>query len=226
MSALSLNRHENVFTLSLDNPARQNTLSDDVLDEWHAHLDEVEGASGNVALVITSSDPKIWSNGIDLEYVTQKGERYLRERFVHRVDALLVRLAWLNLPTIGCVTGHAFGGGILIAATMDFRTMRADKGFLCFPEIDLKLPLTNVMHACADLLPNEALRWEMVMTGKRVGGAEAAKAGMVSAALDETQLLPTSLALAAQLAQKDRATYTRMKRYIRRDWTVWQVGAR
>lgn len=226
MSALSLKRNENVFTLSLDNPARQNTLTDDVLDEWHAHLDEVEAASGNVALMITSTDPKIWSNGIDLEYVTQKGERYLRERFVHRVDALLVRLAWLNLPTIGCITGHAFGGGVLIAATLDFRTMRADKGFLCFPEIDIKLPLTNVMHACAELLPNEALRWEMIMTGKRVGGVEAAKAGIVSAALPEDQLLSTTLGLAAQMAQKDRATYSRMKRYARRDWTVWQVGAR
>lgn len=226
MSALTLNRNENVFVLSMDNPVRQNTLTDDVLDEWHDRLDEVEAASGNIALVITSSDPKIWSNGIDLEYVKQKGERYLFERFVHRVDALLVRLAWLNLPTLGCVTGHAFGGGILIAATMDFRTMRADKGFLCFPEIDIKLPLTHVMHACADLLPNETLRWEMVMTGKRVGGVEAARAGIVSAALDEAQLLPTTMGLAAQLAQKDRTTYVQMKRYARRDWAIWQTGAR
>ena len=227
MPSLNLSRQENVFVLSLDNSAKQNTLTDDVLDEWHAALDEVENSNGNAALVITSSDAKIWSNGIDLDYVMGKGgENYLRNHFVGRVDSLLVRLAWLNLPTVGCITGHAFGGGALIASTLDFRTMRADKGFFCFPEVDIKLPFTPIMQACVDLLPGAALRWEMALTGKRVGGIEAAKGDIVNAALDEASLLPTTMGLAAQLAQKDRKTYTIIKRNFRSQWAVWHAAGK
>ena len=45
-----------------------------------------------------------------------------------------------------CISGdNAYGGGALIASACDFRTMRADRGRICFPEIDLKLGLSPAM---------------------------------------------------------------------------------
>ena len=215
MSTMCLEKQENVYLLTLTNSERANTLTDAVLDEYHAALDEVEASKDNAALVIASADPKFFSNGIDLEYIQSKGMQYLFDTFGARLDQLLLRVALLNLPTVACVTGHAYGGGALLASACDFRTMRADRGFFCFPEVDIKLAFTPAMLASVNLLRNEQLRWEMALTGRPVGGEEAAKKGIVDAAFGADDLLPKTLALAAQLAGKDRRTYTQIKRMMR-----------
>ena len=215
MSTMRLEKQENVYLLTLTNSERANTLTDAVLDEYHAALDEVEASKDNAALVIASADPKFFSNGIDLEYIQSKGMQYLFDTFGARLDQLLLRVALLNLPTVACVTGHAYGGGALLASACDFRTMRADRGFFCFPEVDIKLAFTPAMLASVNLLRNEQLRWEMALTGRPVGGEEAAKKGIVDAAFGADDLLPKTLALAAQLAGKDRRTYTQIKRMMR-----------
>ena len=215
MSTMRLEKQENVYLLTLTNSERANTLTDAVLDEYHAALDEVEAGKDNAALVIASADPKFFSNGIDLEYIQSKGMQYLFDTFGARLDQLLLRVALLNLPTVACVTGHSYGGGALLASACDFRTMRADRGFFCFPEVDIKLAFTPAMLASVNLLRNEQLRWEMALTGRPVGGEEAAKKGIVDAAFGADDLLPKTLALAAQLAGKDRRTYTQIKRMMR-----------
>ena len=215
MATMRLEKQENVYLLTLTNGERANTLTDAVLDEYHAALDEVEASQGNTALVITSEDPKFFSNGIDLEYIKSKGMEYLFSHFGARLDQLLMRVALINFPTIACVTGHAYGGGALLASACDFRTMRADRGFFCFPEVDIKLAFTPAMLASVNLLRNEQLRFEMAMTGRPVGGEEAAKRGIVDAAFSAEDLLPKTLAMAAQLATKDRRTYAQIKRDMR-----------
>lgn len=215
MSTMRLEKQENVYLLTLTNGERANTMTDAVLDEYHAALDEVEATQGNTALVITSEDSKFFSNGIDLEYIKSKGMEYLFSHFGARLDQLLMRVALINVPTIACVNGHAYGGGALLASACDFRTMRADRGFFCFPEVDIKLAFTPAMLASVNLLRNEQLRFEMALTGRPVGGEEAAKKGIVDAAFGAEDLLPKTLAMAAQLATKDRRTYAQIKRDIR-----------
>lgn len=215
MSTMRLEKQENVYLLTLNHGERANTMTDAVLDEYHAALDEVEASQGNTALVITSEDPKFFSNGIDLEYIKSKGMEYLFSHFGARLDQLLMRVALINFPTIACVTGHAYGGGALLASACDFRTMRADRGFFCFPEVDIKLAFTPAMLASVNLLRNEQLRFEMALTGRPVGGEEAAKRGIVDAAFGAEDLLSKTLAMAAQLATKDRRTYAQIKRDMR-----------
>ena len=49
----------------------------------------------------------------------------------------------LNISHI--ITGHAVAEGAFIALMHDFRVMRSDKGWLTWPEVHMKLPMTNVM---------------------------------------------------------------------------------
>ena len=67
MAYLTLTREGLVWNLSLCNG--ENRLNDDMLAEFQAALDTIEHTEGKGALVITSSDPKFWSNGIDLNFV-------------------------------------------------------------------------------------------------------------------------------------------------------------
>lgn len=211
MSYLSLTRQDAVWVLTMTRD--DNRLDDAVLDAWQAALDEVEATPGNAALVITADSEKFFSNGIDLQGILgQHDMAYLIRQFVPRLDALLLRLALFPMPVIMAMNGHAYGGGALIAATGDFRLMRADRGRFCFPEIDVKLPFTPVMMAMVKLLPSPAAAWEMAVTGVAWGGEEACQRGVVNAAVSAEALMPQAMALATALATKDRATYVAIKR--------------
>ncbi len=227
MAYFTLELQDSVYVLTMINGDKGNVMDDAWLDELTVHLDAIEAdPAANRALVLASNHEKAWSNGIDLDYIRSKGMAYLFDHFVPRLDGFLGRIAWLNLPTVACISGNAYGGGALIASACDFRTMRADRGRICFPEIDLKLGLSPAMVECVNTLPNEQARWEMVMIGRALGGEEAAARQIVDRALSAEALLPETLALAAQLASKDRVAYTRLKRLLRPRWAKFAPQAK
>ncbi len=217
MAKIELSRDGDVFVLTFNRPAQGNAIDGDMLDELMTALDTVEDEPGNAALLLVSRDPKNWSVGLDLEYIQANGGYgFLFREFAPRVDAMLARLALLRRPTVAAISGHAYGGGALIASACDFRLMRADRGRFCFPEVDLKLAFTPTMLATVQLLPAPAAAWELAMTGRAVGGEEAAAMGIVSSAHSEETLEPKAMELARSLASKDAQTYATIKL----DWRV------
>jgi len=213
MSYLELSREGDVWLLTLTHG--DNRFNDASLDEWHAALDRIEAEPGNAALVITSRDPKFFSNGIDLDHFLGEGgpgSDYLMNTFVARLDAFLLRMARFPLPVVMAVNGHCYAGGALLASTGDVLLMRADRGRFCFPEVDIRLPFTENMTEIVKLRPNVASAWRMASTGVAWGGEEALAAGVIDQALPAEALLPTALEIAAGLAKKDRATYAVIKR--------------
>lgn len=214
MSTMELKKEESVYVLSLTNGAKANTFTEDVINEYNSVLDELEAASGNTSLVITSTDPKFWSNGINLEWIITQPANYFIQ-FASMLDRLYLRFALLDMPTVGCLTGHAYAGAAILAATLDFRLMRADRGFFCFPEVDIKIPFSPIMQEILKYLPDQQAVSELVLMGKRVGGEEALKMKIVSAIYPGDILLSKAMEMAQFLSQKDRKTYTLLKRNMR-----------
>lgn len=211
MSRVLLTRTGDVWLITLSQA--DNRFNDEMLDEFEAALDTIEAAAGNTALVITGGDPKFFSNGIDLDgIIPAHGMDYLLNVFVGRLDRFLLRMARLPLPVVMAINGHCYAGGALLAATGDVLLMRADRGRFCFPEVDIKLPFTENMTEIVKLLGNPASAWRMATTGVAWGGQEALAAGVIHEALGEAELLPRAMAVAAELAKKDRATYALIKR--------------
>ena len=211
MSAVQLSREGAVWLLTMTQG--DNRFNDASLAEWQAALDTVEDTTGPAALVITSADPKFFSNGIDLEGIfASHGPEYLINTFVPTLDAFLLRMARFPMPVVMAMNGHAYAGGALLAATGDFRVMRADRGRFCFPEVDIKLPFTPIMDQIVKLLPNAHSAWTMAVTAAAWGGEECLQRGVVDAAVSESEVLPSALAMAQQLAGKDRSTYAAIKR--------------
>jgi enoyl-CoA hydratase/carnithine racemase len=113
------------------------------------------------------------------------------------------------------VTGHCMAGGAIFASALDFRIMRQDRGWFAFTEIDVKIPLSPILYELADLIPNKQAVRELLLTGRRIGGVDAKRMGVV----DETQLpvklMPRALEIGEELAQKDLKTYSTMKQLIK-----------
>jgi enoyl-CoA hydratase/carnithine racemase len=211
---MELTKEGAVYVLTLTNGANANTLTEGVVDEYHDILDELEASAENSALILTSSDPKFWCNGINLDWLLKQPHDYF-PKFIEILDELFLRLSLLPMPTVGCLTGHVYAGGAILATTLDFRLMREDRGFFCFPEVDIKILFSPIMYEILRLLPDHYALNELVLTGKRIGGKEALMMKLVSAVFPEETLYDKAMELAMSLAKKDRRTYAHIKRGLR-----------
>ena len=215
MPAISLKKESNVFILTLDDPENDNTFKPEVFDEYDALFDEIEASTDNAALLITSSSPKTWCNGINLNWLMANSNEM--DPFVARLERFLLRAALLNLPTLACMVGNTYAGGAIFAAAMDFRFMRADRGRFCFSEVDVKLPFSPIMTQVIQLLPNRQALNELALTGIRVGGEECLEKQIVDRIYNEDALFEKSLEYATFLAEKDRNTYRTIKHRLRHE---------
>jgi len=118
----------------------ENRFNPDFLENFMGVLDQIEKETDANVLVVTSSHEKIFSNGIDLEWLiphVQKGDIETAKAFFYTMNRLFRRLLLYPMPTVCAISGHAFAGGAIMTCAFDFRFMRSDRGFFCFPEVDL-----------------------------------------------------------------------------------------
>jgi Delta3-Delta2-enoyl-CoA isomerase len=204
---LTLEREGAVFVLRWDDG--ENRFRDDSIRAFTAALDEVEAADDPKALVTTGAG-KFYSNGLDLEWAMRERKDSFPE-YVLEVLALLGRVLTFPCTTVAACNGHAFGAGAQLLVAHDYRLMRAERGFFCMPEIDMKVFLHPGMTALlAARLPAQTVH-EVIATGRRYGGGDAKAAGIVEEALPEAQLLPRALELAGALAGKAHPVMKRLK---------------
>jgi len=216
MPVLDLEKNGDVFVVTLDNPSTGNAINTTSLSAHREILAELETVKENSAVVVNSSDPKSWCVGLDFDWIREQSEQEFGETF-REVEEVFERWALLSLPTIACITGHCVAGGAFLASVMDFRLMRADRGWFAFTEIDVKIPPSPKLYLMADLLPNKQAVRELLLTGRRVGGDEAHKLGLVDESHLQEKLLPRAMEFAQQLAQKDLETYRKIKHLLKRD---------
>ena len=202
----TLNWDDKIAVLDLGED--ENRFSPEFLDAINAQLDELEG--GGAQGLVTTARNKFYTNGLDLDWRTAHPEQM--QSYVARVQALLARVLTLPMPTAAAVTGHAFGAGAMLAMAHDVRVMRADRGFFCFPEVDIRIPFTDGMAALiqAKLTPRAAVA--SMTTGRRFGGVEAAELGIVDATAGEGAVTAAAVELLRPLAGKDPGTLGAIKR--------------
>ena len=202
----TLNWDDKIAVLDLGED--ENRFSPEFLDAINAQLDELEG--GGAQGLVTTARNKFYTNGLDLDWLTAHPEQM--QSYVARVQALLARVLTLPMPTAAAVTGHAFGAGAMLAMAHDVRVMRADRGFFCFPEVDIRIPFTDGMAALiqAKLTPRAAVA--SMTTGRRFGGVEAAELGIVDATAGEGAVTAAATELLRPLAGKDPGTLGAIKR--------------
>jgi enoyl-CoA hydratase/carnithine racemase len=203
----ALTRDGDVFVLSLGDGENRFTLS--AVAEINSLLDEVEASSGPAALVTVASG-KIWSNGIDLDWLL--GNPDDAAAYVGSIHAMLSRFLTFSVPAVAAIGGHVFAGGAMLALAHDQRVMRADRGYFCLPEVDLGIPFTVGMSALIQAKLTPAAAHEAMTAGRRYGGSAAAAAGIVDVAVAEDEVATVALDRAGALAPKRGSTFAAIKR--------------
>jgi enoyl-CoA hydratase/carnithine racemase len=195
----TLERTEDVFVLDIGDG--ENRFNPDWVAAVCAALDEVEKAAGPRALV-TAATGKFFSNGLDLDWLAAHPGDH--PGYVASVQELLARVLSLPLVTVAAVQGHAFGAAAILALAHDFRVMRADRGFWCLPEADIRMPFTAGLSALVQARLAPQVAHEAMVTSRRYGGHDALAAGIADHAVDERAVRASAIEMAA--AQAARAS--------------------
>ncbi len=206
-----------VAVVTLDNG--ENVFNPPFLEDFLAILDRVEIDTKARTLIVKSAHTKIFSNGIDLEWlapIIQKADWETSQKFFNTLNRLFKRLVTYPLITIAAITGHAFAGGAILCCAFDFRYMRSDRGFFCFPEVDLGIPFLPGMNALLQkAIPQYKLE-EMQYTGVRLTAQECEQHHIVRKACHGEKLMTETLAFAHTL-NKNRAVIAEMKQRLNKE---------
>ena len=197
----------------------ENRFNPDFLKTFLDILDEIEQQTDALTLVINSSHEKIYSNGIDLEWlvpVIQKNDIPTAKHFFYQLNQLFRKLITCPMITIAAITGHAFAGGAILCCAFDFRFMRSDRGFFCFPEVDLGIPFLPGMNAllkkAIPMYKVEAMQY----TGCRLTAAQCERHHIITKACHLDDLMNDTLTFARGL-NKQRGIIGEMKKRLNKD---------
>jgi enoyl-CoA hydratase/carnithine racemase len=200
VAVVTMNRGENRFNFPF-------------FEAFSKILDTIEHETDASVLVVKSAHEKIWSNGIDLDWLgpaVAEGGPELRDKFLAEMFGFMRRVLTYPMVTIAAITGHAFAGGAFLSFAHDFRFMRSDRGWLCFPEVDIGIPLGPVFTAISKRAVPMYKFEEMQYTGKRLTAQECEEHHIIMKACHLDDLMNEVLAFAKTL-QKDRSLIRQMK---------------
>jgi enoyl-CoA hydratase/carnithine racemase len=164
--------------LELDRPAKLNALNDELRRDLQAAIDEL-ATRADVRVVVVSGAGRAFSAGADLnERVPSSPDPLVRRWSSGAWQRLLEDLERLPQVTVARLHSHVIGGAFLLAAACDLR-VASDDVSLSIPELAIGIPLTwaGLPRLVREIgLPRTR---ELVMTGRRIGGDEAERWGLV-----------------------------------------------
>jgi len=204
---------DGVLTITLNQPARFNALSQVMSGELAAALRAAERDAAVRAIVLTGAG-KAFCSGADItEFNVGDAPLDPGEHLRTGLNPLTMRLRATEKPVLAAINGVAAGAGLSLALACDLRyAAESTRLVVAFVKIGL-VPDAGCLYFLPRLVgPGKAL--EMAWTGDPVGAQEAHALGLVNQVLPDDQVLAHTQAVAARLACGPAATLGLIKRAI------------
>jgi enoyl-CoA hydratase/carnithine racemase len=173
-------RADGVATITLDSPANRNALSARLLRELGVALDSASD-DGDVRVIVLTATGNVFCAGADLSDPPGNNPS---ERF--GLPAILQAIGASPKPVIARVNGHTRAGGLGLLAACDVAIAPLDATF-AFSEVRIGVAPAIIAVLCQPLMQPRAYA-RYTMTGAPFTAAEAATAGLLTAAVERDGL--------------------------------------
>jgi 2-(1,2-epoxy-1,2-dihydrophenyl)acetyl-CoA isomerase len=205
---------EGVETITLNQPAKFNALSNAMLQELGDVMRGAERDSAVRAIVLTGAGNGFCSGADISEFdVSGSGGMDAGEHLRQRFNPVIARMRAMDKPVLGAVNGVAAGAGMSLALACDLRFAAESARFVvAFVKIGL-VPDAGLLYFLPRLVgPGKTL--ELSWTGDPVGAQEALQLGMVNRVLPDAEVLGQTQALALRLAHGPTKAIALIKRAV------------
>ncbi|HCY85464.1 MAG TPA: enoyl-CoA hydratase/isomerase family protein [Desulfobacteraceae bacterium] len=215
MAVITWRKQDRVAVVEMCNGP--NRMNETFAADMNLCLDQVQEDTDVQAVILTSTDEKNFSQGIDVEWIGGKlasGENQAVIDFMYGMNNIFKRLLLFPVPVIAAINGHAFGNGAILSCACDFRFMKKDRGFFCFPEVDVSIPfLPGMIGFVRKAIPEYRFN-RMLLSGERLT-ADALEASdvIVKASDNQETLMEDALAFAASFDKK-RGIFSELKKRL------------
>lgn len=194
---VSAERHGPVALLTLEHAGSYNALGRDLVAELTGRLTDAAADPDVRVVVLTGAGPAFCAGADIAEVPAMIGAAPTDEL---PFDRLFDVIADYPTPTVAAVRGIAYGGGCELALACDIAIAGRSARF-AVPEVKLGVipgagGTQRLVHAVG-----KAKAMRMLLSGDPVGAAWACDAGLVADVVDDEQVVPAALELAARIAR-------------------------
>lgn len=197
---VQLEIHDDVATITLDNPGRLNAIDSHMWRQLQAHLATAVAEPGLRCVILRGAGHLAFAAGGDIEeFLTV---RATVDDALHYHDTLvasaLEAIRQCPIPTVAAIQGACIGGGLEIAGCCDIRIAGRSArfgapinrlGFSMYP---------GEMAGLLDLL-GPAVLLEILLEGRILGADEALAKGLLSRVVEDDQVIDEALATARRI---------------------------
>jgi 2-(1,2-epoxy-1,2-dihydrophenyl)acetyl-CoA isomerase len=203
-------RGDGLVEIVLNRPDKLNSINRRMIEELRATLDQDAAAQSRAVLL--RGEGRAFSAGRDLSEADPEHEdatEVLRKEFA----PLLMRIYEFPAPTIAAVQGACMGAGLGLAFACDI-VIAADDAQISSPFGRLGAVLDSGGHFHFAHLLGRHLALELIYTGRRLSGREAAERGLVNRSVPPAELTDNARKIAQEIAAGPTEAYRISKRVL------------
>ncbi|UCB52739.1 MAG: enoyl-CoA hydratase/isomerase family protein, partial [Candidatus Zixiibacteriota bacterium] len=193
------------------NRGTTNAINRQLVDELTGTLRRIKGDSDARAAVLTSSNEKFFSIGLDIpELFGLTREDF--GSFYRAFNRLCLDLYTLPKPLVAAITGHATAGGCVLALCCDYRFIAEGRKLMGLNEIKLGVPVPYPVDRMFRQLVGVRTARGVVDSGEFYLPEELIRMGMVDQVLPLEQVLPRSIEKIRLLGSYPHEAFQMIKR--------------
>lgn len=183
MTLIETEARDGVFYVTLNDQARRNALSRQLLVEFTTAIDAFE-ADPELRVAVVTNAGRVFCAGADLaEQTSAHGEG---EGRTAGMSDLLQRIRLSPKPFVGRIAGHCVAGGVGLAAVMDV-SIAVDTASFGFTEVRVGVAPAMISVVCLPKMRAGDAR-ATFLRGNRFSAIEAARVGLINQAVSESEL--------------------------------------
>jgi len=203
---VKVSKEDRIAILTIDNPP-VNSLSRPVVTELQSALEELWADDEVKAIVITGGGQMVFVAGADINAILELKTSTEAKETIMQVHDLFLRIENSSKPIIAAINGHCIGAGTELAMACH---MRIANNRAMFGNTEISLGIIPGFGGTQRLsrLVGKGKALELILTGDRISGAEAASIGLVNKAVPGTEVMKTALGLAKKIASFGRPSIT------------------
>lgn len=189
-----------VATVILDRAEKLHALTPEMMETLADIATRIDADAGIRCAILTAAGDKAFCVGADINAWAALEPLDMWRRWVRRGHQVFDQWARLRVPVIAAINGHAFGGGLELAAVADIRIAIGSATF-GLPEATIATcPGWSGTQRLAALIGASQVKY-LALTGTRIDAMEARRIGILHEQVKDQDVLARARELAAGICK-------------------------